>query len=236
MSDLKIDELKPCQAEKRDFSNSDITLKVDGTLIFFRDGKLFSPRCERTERFKHIVEVLKQNNFPNCFGEMFYGNNVFDISSKENWNKALFMPIDIQNTNLNYQERQILLNQIIKEANSPNIKGLTKFKDFKEGWNYCINNNKEGLVIRNNREWYKVKVLKEAKVEIKAHETGKNKGTFILIDDNRISGTSNDFVVQFFELKSEGKTPIAEIEFPFITDKGHYFQPRLRRVFAKEDE
>ena len=150
--------------------------------------------------------------------------------------KVKFMPIDLLDKSLTYSERQALLKQLIKEANNPNITEMIKFKDFKEGWDFVNKTNSEGLVIRNEKEWYKVKKLQEAKIEIKEHEPSKEKGTFILIDGNRVSGTSRDFVVQFIEIKAEGKTPIAEIEFAFLTDEGHYFQPRCRRIFSKEDE
>jgi hypothetical protein len=89
MSNLNIADLKPEQAQKRDFSNADITLKRDGTLIYFKEGKLFSPRCERSDRFAHILKILKEKNMPEMFGEMYVdGGNVFDISRSENW-KAL---------------------------------------------------------------------------------------------------------------------------------------------------
>jgi hypothetical protein len=79
MSSLNITDLKPEQAQKRDFNNCDITLKRDGTLIYFKDNKLLSPRCERSERFKHILNILKEKNVPNLFGEMYCD---FDICPK----------------------------------------------------------------------------------------------------------------------------------------------------------
>jgi hypothetical protein len=236
MSNLKIEDLKPEQAEKRDFSNCDITLKRDGTLITFKDGKLFSPRCERSERFKHILNILKENNMPNCYGEVYIdGGNVFDISSSENWKNAKMMIIDIQDSDLSYKERQALLGQLIEEISNEAITPMVRFDDFKTGWNYVKENESEGLVIRNERNWFKVKALKEVKVEIKEHEESKEKGTFILIDNNRVSGTSKEFVRQFKEIKASGGKAIAEIEFPFITENGHYFQGRLRRIY-KEGE
>lgn len=89
MSNLNITDLKPEQAVKRDFSNADITLKRDGTLIFFKDNKLFSPRCERSQRYSKILNILKEKGMPNCYGELYIeGGNVFDVSRSENW-KAL---------------------------------------------------------------------------------------------------------------------------------------------------
>ena len=77
--------------------------------------------------------------------------------------------------------------------------------------------------------------MKEAKVEIKEHEKGSQKGTFILVDNNRISGTSETFVETFNNLKEQGRKPIAEIEYQYLTESGCYFQPRLRRVVAESE-
>jgi hypothetical protein len=233
MSNLKIEDLKPEQAQKRNFAEHDITLKRDGTLIFFKNGKLFSPRCERSDRFKHILNILKANNFPDCYGEMYIeGGCVFDVSRSENWSKAKFMPIDFE-SNLSYSQKQALLKQLVTEVKSEFITPLMKFETFEEGWDYVKKNESEGLVIRNSCEWFKVKALKEVKIEISSHEPSKEKGTFVLINGNRVSGTSREFVQKFKDIKASGKIPIAEIEYPFLTAEGSYFQPRLRRVFIK---
>ena len=236
MSNLPLTELKPEQAIKRDFSNCVISEKKDGTLIYYKDGKLFSPRCERSDRFKHILKILKEHNCPEMFGEMFYGKNVFDVSRSENWSKACFYPIDLEDKSLAFEQRMILLKQLVSEISSPFIVPLVEFSDFKTGWNFVKENNAEGLVIRNNREWIKVKCLKENKEEIIRHEAGSEKGCFILKSGNRVSGTSRDFVAKFNELKAQGKIPIAECEFPFYTEENKMFQPRLRRVFAQGEE
>jgi len=239
MSDLNIKELK---IEKARNLNAcfDITLKRDGTLIYFIDGKLFSPRCERSERFKHILKILNAFNFPNCYGEMYIDKpnaNVFDVSKKENWANACFMPIDLIDSEnnpkifkMNYEERQNLLTKLIQELNNPFITKLIRFNNVNEGWDYVLKNNSEGLVLRNNYEWFKIKILKEAKIEIKNHEQGSNKGTFILDNDNRISGTSTQFVIQYLDIKERGKKAIAEIEYAFITKGNKFFQPRLRLI------
>jgi len=233
MSNLNITDLKPQQAEKRTFSNHDITLKRDGTLIYFKDGKLFSPRCERSDRFRHILNILKASNIPECFGEMYIeGGCVFDVSRSENWNKAKFMPIDME-SNLSYSERQTLLQEAVKQIGSEFITPLVKFNNFKEGWDFVEKNDSEGLVIRNSYEWFKVKKLKEVKIEISSHEPSKEKGTFVLVNGNRVSGTSREFVQKFKDIKASGKIPVAEIEYPFMTEEGSYFQPRLRRIFIK---
>lgn len=233
MSDLNIKEMKEYEAKNLS-RNFDITLKRDGTLIYFRDGKLYSPRCERSQRYPHILKLLLDNNFPMCYGEMYIDDgNVFDISRRENWNKAKFMIIDI-NERGTLKERQKIISEMIAKINSPSITEMVRFDNFTDGWDYVKKNNQEGLVLRNDCEWYKVKILQEAKVPIKEHETGRDKGTFILEDGNRISGTSASFVIQFLDIQKRGNTPIAEIEFPFKTKEGHYFQPRLRRIFTED--
>jgi len=237
MSNLNIQDLKPELAVKRDFSNSQISLKRDGTLIYFKEGKLFSPRCERSERFAHILNILKQKDMPELYGEMYIeGGNVFDVSSSENWKSCCFMPIDLEDKKLNYSERQVLLNQLVKEISNPFITPLVKFKDFKSGWDYVKKTNGEGLVIRNEREWIKVKALQNTKIEIVSHETGKDKGCFILSNGNRVSGTSKELVRQFNEIKKRGNKAIAEISYPFITPTGHYFQPRLTNLCEVTNE
>ncbi len=233
MSDLKIQELKVEQARVIDFNTYDITLKRDGTLIYFKNNELESPRCNRSERFKHILDILKDNNFPNCFGEMYMDKpnaNVFDVSRSENWEKVKFMPIDLIDSGLNYAERQLVLLDKIKKLNNPFITKMIRFEEFDEGWKYVLDNESEGLVIRDENNWYKVKILQEVKIEIKEHEKGKNKGTFILINGNKVSGTSEDFVNSFHKIKAENKKPIAEIEYCFLTKDNKYFQPRLRQI------
>ena len=129
-----------------------------------------------------------------------------------------------------------MLKKLVEEISNESITKLIKFKDFDEGWDYVEENKGEGLVIRDNRNWFKVKILQETKVEIKQHEPSKEKGTFILIDNNRVSGTSKDFVRRFWEIKAQGKKPIAEIEYQLLTKNGSYFQPRLRRIFVEGEE
>ena len=54
MSDLPLTTISIEQGLKLsgDFS---ISLKRDGTLIYYRAGELDSPRCRRSERYKHIL-------------------------------------------------------------------------------------------------------------------------------------------------------------------------------------
>jgi hypothetical protein len=113
---------------------------------------------------------------------------------------------------------------------------MVRFSTFREGWNFVIKNKSEGLVLRNNSDWFKIKLLKEVKMEIVNHEPNKVKGTFILKNGSHISGTSVGFIEQYKNIIKKKQTPIAEIEYPFLTSEGRYFQPRLRRIFSKEVE
>lgn len=237
MSNLLIKELSIFQARDLDSSRFFISLKRDGTLMYFKDNNLISARgINRNNRFFHILKILREHKFFNCYGEMYVeGGNVFSVTSREGWNKAKFMPIDVLDFNLNYKERQILLREKIKEINSPFITQQILFEDVDVGWKYVLDNKQEGLILRNDREFYKIKVLQEAKVKIKSHEQGKDKGTFILENGNRISGTSMEFVLTYLKAKEQNKEVFAEIEFSFITKDNHYFQPRLRRIFEKEE-
>jgi hypothetical protein len=240
MSELNIKDMKPEQAQHFTDKDYHISLKLDGTMIYFINGKLFSPRCDRGDRFKHILDILVKNKFPNCIGEMYIdkkGSCVFDVSRSENWSKAVFMPFHLVDNTKSFDEGQEILAQKVKELNNPFIKPMIKFRSFIEGWDYVKENESEGLVLRNSREWFKVKILKELKEEIVGHEVGTSpKGTFTLASGNRVSGTSISFVQQFFNIKSQGKTPIMELEFAFTTDEGKYFQPRCRRVYPKGEE
>lgn len=240
MSNLEIRNVPLENAKLINWDTKHISLKRDGTLIYYIDGKLFSPRCERTQRFKHIANALKNANFPNCMGEMYIDKpnaNVFDVSRKENWDKAKFMPFDLIESD-NYKEiydmplneRLELLFSLVVELDNENITEMITFDTFKEGWDYVEKNNCEGLVIRDNHTWFKVKKLNEDKIEIVEHEAGKDKGTFILKNGSRISGTSQQFVMKYLGIKKREQKAIAEIEYPFKTKEGKYFQPRLRQI------
>ena len=234
MSDLDIKPIEKEDAAK--LKGFDISLKIDGTLVFFRNGRLHSPRCDRTERYKHIHTLLVANNFPDCVGEMFIdkpGACVFDISRKENWSKAKFMIFDIC-IDKPYMERKDILDKMVERLQNKFIVRMKRFKTFAEGSEYVEVMNAEGLVLRSNYGWFKWKRLQEAKVEIVKWEAMTDKGAFILANGGRVSGTSIGFVQQFRELASKGKV-FAEIEFPLVTNDGNFFQPRLRRIIDEEE-
>lgn len=171
-----------------------------------------------------------------CNEEFEAESNVFTISRSENFCNARFMPFDIEEPSMYYLERLQILDDRVEKLENPFIVAVKRFNNFKEGWDYVVANNSEGLVLRNNSEWLKCKILKEEKVEIVAHEEGKDKGTFILKDGNRVSGTSQQFVLQYLDIKQRGKTPMLEVEYAFRTETNKMFQPRARRIFEVENE
>jgi hypothetical protein len=235
MGDLNIKELKTDEA-KLIRGEWDVSLKFDGTLMRWEKGQLISPRgCNRNARFPHIVKILKENNFRDCIGEMFIvGGNVFDISSSINWSRARYMIFDFLNSEKKYMDRRVEIDDVIDKLDSDFIVKPVRFGSVLEGMNYCYENNSEGLVLRNNYEWKKWKILKEFKIPIKSWEAGKDKGTFCLTTGSRISGTSLAFVFLYQSIVAKGKIAMAEIEAPFVTKDGHLFQPRLRRIFEAE--
>jgi len=235
MGDLNIKLVSEAQAEQ--LNSYDISLKYDGTLIYFKDKKLFSPRCERSQRYPHILKILIDNNFPDCMGELFISetSNVFDVSRSENWDKVKFMIFDLL-IDLPYQERIERLNWKVAELNNPFIVPMKMFNTFQEGWKYVVDNKCEGLILRNSNNWFKCKLLQEEKIEIVMHEVGKDKGTFILANGSRISGTSQQFVLQYADIKNKGNKAIAEVEFCFKTQEGKLFQPRLRQIVEVSNE
>lgn len=242
MSDLNIKEMKIAEAKQKNLSSFDIMLKEDGTLMYYTEGNLISPReIIRNDRFPHIKKILDKNGFPSCFGEMYIderGANVFDVSSKENWNRAKFMIIDLKDNSIPYVQRQRIIADKVKEINDKSISPVIRFDNIEQGWKYVLDNEEEGLILRNKdypSEWYKVKTLKEAKLRIVDWESGSDKGTFILENGSRISGTSVGYVQQYKDITENGNIAIAEVEFPFLTKDGKLFQPRLRRIGIAND-
>lgn len=233
MGTLNIKSIEKNEAEELDNSYQ-ITLKLDGSLIYFKNNQLFSPRCDRSDRYKHILDILIKNNMPSCIGEIFLNlnSNVFDTSRSENWNNLKICIFDLIDSNLNLEERQKFIDNKVKEINSEFVISPIRFNNFKEGYDYVIKNNSEGVVIRNENNWYKWKLLLEEKIEIIEHIKGKDKGCFLLKDNNKVSATS----IQYLKIKEEGKKAIAEVEYPFRTNEGKIFQGRLRRIFEVENE
>lgn len=206
----------------------DITLKYDGTLMFWNGTDLVSDRgIVRTDRFRHIAKMLKEKNIPSCMGEIYVTKEdigkkrtcVFDISSSENWSKARYCVFSPDN-----------VVELVDELDSDMIHKPISFLDLDRAWEYVLENNEEGLVLKSGKELYKVKAKTEIKEPIVEWESSKDKGTFILKSGNRISGTSMGFVKQYQDIKAKGKVAQAEVEMLFITEGNKYFQPVLREI------
>lgn len=232
MEKLEFKELKVDEAMLKGFKH--ISLKRDGTQLYFVDGELISNRdCYRNNRFPHIVKLLKKFDINNVIGEMYIEKgNIFDITSKINWGNARYMFFDIV-SNQSLEQKQALIAELVDKINNPSITKPMLFISVKEGWEYVTKNNGEGLILKNGDSRYKVKKLNEAKVKIIGLETGLQKGAFLLENGGKVSATSRDFVEKYNRL-SNGNEILAEIEYPFKTKDGKFFQPRLRDLIIKE--
>lgn len=221
-----------------------IELKVDGTRITYDGNKLLSDRMvNRNNRYSHILRAM--DGLPwRVRGEIALpGGNILQLNRRENWEHAHFYVFDLyeykgkDTRGLTIIDKRAMLDEIVKELNHPRIHVPKMFQTFDEGWDYVLDTDAEGLVLKTNHENWKVKYLKEEKLPVIEHVAGKSKGSFI-IDRNgvrgKVSGTSMEFVEMFNYLKSEGLTPYAEIEYAFLTDDGVPYQPRLRRMGTKE--
>ena len=204
----------------------EISLKRDGALLYWREGKLISPRnIVRNDRFPHIVESMQR--CPDCMGEMYKeSGTVSDITTKDNWPDAKYMLFarDLG--------EQGILNRYVELANSWWLTVPVLFDTILGGWKCVCENALEGLVIKTLNKWYKVKRLCEDKVKIVDWLPSKTKGTFILENGNKVSGTKMEYVEQFKASKGDC---IAEIEYPYLTKEGRYFQPRLRQITETYD-
>ena len=234
------------EAEARHMKDVVIELKIDGTRITYKNGILKSDReINRNDRFGHVLEELKVLNW-HVRGEMAIpGGNVLQVNAREGWPKAKFFIFDLLEFSGSYQytrplqERREKTLSLIKALEFEHILIPQAFKTFDEGWDYVKQTGSEGLVLSDKHGIkYKVKHLKEEKLLITGHEAGKSKGAFKILRNGvygSVSGTSEAFVKQYFEMRNRGIEVYAEIEYAFITADGIPFQPRLRRIGTLED-
>lgn len=249
--------LKPTEmdlefAKKRNWNNHSVELKLDGFRAFFIKGDLFSEReVKRNDRFPHIIEALKEAD---CVldGEIAIDekSTVFDVSRKENWHKAKYYIFDIVELNgedlrkLSLKQRHDILLDFLLNISSKSLTLPRTFDSFKDGWDYVIKNNLEGLVIKDlnstypkgnifkkteSRYWRKLKNWQETKLEIVGHEAGSTKGAFVCENDIRISALSPQMVIEWQDMKQFGKV-YGEIAYLRKTEDGKLFQPILKRL------
>jgi hypothetical protein len=239
MTKLKFESITIEQAKKLNPNSiKKILHKTDGSFHSFKAGHLVSERgIIKDSNFPQIIKDLK--DFPDCVGEIFYKSfeesRVFDVTTKTNQNLCKFMVIDILN-NLPYEEKQKILKEKIKQANSNFIAEMREYSDLETAWNHILKTKSEGLILKTDFKDFKVKLLQEDKVEIVNHEAGSEKGTFLLKTGDRISGTSRAFVNKFYEIKAQGKIPIMEVEYQYLTKENKMYQSRCRKIYAKGEE
>ncbi|MAG26137.1 hypothetical protein CMI47_11295 [Candidatus Pacearchaeota archaeon] len=231
-------------------------LKHDGTCMEWDGQHLVSERgIIRDDRFPHIVKELQGFNWK-LQGEIAVpGGNVHDINASINWQKGLFYAFQINELNnddwtdaLPVDVRAKLDELFDISANSfKALRTVKRFPTVKAGWkfiqhHYKLDHYVEGLVIKphDGSKGIKFKILREGKFPVLDHEPGKDtgsgpaKGAFIIdcLNGNRgkCSALSVGYVDRFHKMVKAGKTPYAEIEYPFMTSNGTgvLFQPRLR--------
>jgi len=224
--------------------------KYDGTRIIFKEGRLLSERdIDRASRFKQIAEALKGFNGI-LDGEVCILPNgtVFDVSSKKNWNKAVYVVFDMiefdgkNMRDLPLSERKELLE--LHLPRSPFLQLPQGFKSVEEGWKAVIDNNWEGLVLKEptsqygnaglldrdrQKCWLKLKRVFEAKEEIVGYDDGSVKGAFILANGSRISALSASIVRDYKQMRARGRV-FADFNYLMKTKDGNYFQPVLTRL------
>ena len=231
--------------EARKKTNCLVELKVDGTRITFKDHGLYSDRdIDRTDRFGHVMEEVRTLNW--CVrGEMAIpGGNVLQVNARKNWPRAKFHIFDLYDYNgqdIYYQgpfKRREILEEIMAKNNFMHLRLPMRFASVDEGWDFILRHDLEGIVLKDPfGNEFKVKQLKEEKLRILRHEPGKSKGAFIIVRDGvlgRVSGTSEGLVSQYHKLAGQGADVYAEIEYPFLTEDGLPYQPRLRRLGTPE--
>jgi ATP-dependent DNA ligase len=245
----EIKQIGAADAEK--LSGVAIEQKYDGMLTYYMNGLLFSDRWqEKSKNFPHIAKDLKLSalNDSVLVGEIYIPNgNNFSVNTLAEQSKAKFCVFDVIKadgkvvTGETFIRRQELLDKMVVPTEI--IHFPVDFPDFKTGWDFVIQNNAEGVVLKELNKpygvgWYKCKRLQEIKLEIKAYDPKESgsKGAFVLEGGNRCDALSQAYVQQYETIKAAGKTPMGELEYPFLTKEGRLFQPRLRRIFVKEDE
>lgn len=235
-----IDEITFKAAANRKFDL--IEQKVDGSRHTYQNGRLVSDRGinRAIDRFPHIANELRVLNV-HCRGEVAVPNgNVLQLNNSLNWHRAKYYIFDLYSVNgLDFTKvgavaQREALETIISKMNFANILLPDRFGSFDEGWQHITKNALEGLVLKNdNGAMWKIKHMKEEKLRIIGHERGSTKGAFVL-DRNgvrcRVSGTSEAFVQRAYDIVKAGGVPYAEIEYLFVTEDGHPYQPRLRRI------
>jgi len=241
---VSIVELKPSDIPSKDDCLCEE--KVDGTRMMFDGQDIYSDRniC-RNDRFPHIVKELRRLDWQVRTEFAIPHGNVHHVNKKEYWSKAKCYLLDIfesQGKNVEDatpKDNREMIEDVFKNHRFWHLRRPRQFPTPKDGWDYVLyNNNKldkyvEGIILKGQCGQWKVKFLREEKLPIVGYEDGKEKGAFIISRkgiQGKVSATSVAHVIRYKQLLAQGLTPFAEIEYPFVTDHGKLFQPRLRRI------
>lgn len=236
-------------------------IKVDGCRGIYFDGKLFTERkIDRSERFAHIVNILKNHNVV-LDGEIYSSSkdkpfgDLFLLNSRKGWSSArycIFDILELGGEDLTFKplwERKQILREFVRKLDTSLIHTPISFSRIDLAWNFVNTYNAEGLVSkdlnsvyfrssdifeeRRTDAWTKIKNIKEEKEEVIGFEKGSVKGSFILKNGSRISSLSPDFEKEYNKLKEAMKNVIAEFTYLNKTPKGAYFQPCLKRLVSE---
>lgn len=241
MKDITLDEARKIA------STCVIEAKVDGSQHTWNGTGLISARnIDRSvDRFPHIADELKSLDMQ-CVGEVAVPfGNVLTLNQRDNWAKARYYVFDILELQGKDWRQAPALDVRKKLAEMFDRRKVSfhslripfGWKDFDKAWDYVTANKQEGLVLKpsgSRGKEFKLKFLLESKLPIIGFKQGSQKGAFLVQADNgetsKVSALSVDFIARYNEMLSKGEKPYAEIEYPFLTERGIPFQPRLRRL------
>lgn len=256
---IKCEEIKLEEAKQR-FNRFTIKqifqLKLDGSRGIYINGELFSERqISQNAKFPQILSDLKGINAvldgEICLGE---NSNVFELNTKINRNRAKYYVFDILELNgedlraLPLFKRRTKLFELVAILRSKSITIPKEWENFKEAWDYVVENKLEGLVIKDlystypkvdmfkemrSKNWIKLKNWLETKEKIVGFEEGSVKGAFVLENGSRISTLKPEVSQVYLDFK-DIKPVYAEFHYLNKTSDNAYFQPVLHRLLDEK--
>lgn len=248
---MKAHTLEPEEAKKL---NADwiFELKIDGAREFWDGENLISTRdVNHNERYSQIYTAVKDIDAILDGEVALIGSNVLELNKKENWKKAKFYVFDLlkyegkDTRKLPLKERQNLLKMIVKMIDSPAVQFIPQFKSFKEGWDYILKNDLEGVMAKKldskygtgiggelrSFEWRKIKYWKEGREEIVAHEERTTeKGCFVMANGSKINCPDMETLKEYEKAKKQHKKVFGEFYYRFLSSKNNYYTPILKRL------
>ena len=263
---LKAKDITPEQAEK--LQNYIYEIKYDGLRAFWDGRHILSERgINQSDKFPHIADALNPYSDVILDGEICllsheHTYTVHDINKRENWHKAVYVVFDLLKKREKSYEyvpfyiRRERLCDFIGEVYLDSVKEAIQFQQFKDGWDFVLKNNLEGLIAKDLqsryhlvvntadllkqhrvRSWLKIKWWKSGNEQIIGFNEGNVKGSFILANGSKISALSRKWVEEYLQLRDKDLDVICEFDYLYKTREGNYFQPRLKRlVGVKKDK